>query len=531
MPRVIALEWDAREARVVVAATRGTGVALEQAFAIELAPAVAHGSESPAPTPAELGEKIARGMSERGIKRGPVLTAVPRSSVELKSLTLPPAPDEELPDLARFQGRREFHALSDDAVLDFIPLDSDPTKQRNILAAAITSESLAELKGVCLSALFPAERLVLRPAASASLLVRRLPGEAEQVRMLVDLQSEEVDLTVLVGARIVLTRTARLPKDLFASPESGRPLVSEIRRTIAAVANQLGGRRVESIALSGAGREFNELAAKIGSELQLASVVLDPFAGCELGSDAGNLRPELRGRFTPLVGMVLNELTPVEGARHDFDFLHPKRRPAPPSKKRPAMLGSIAAGVFVLAIGSWYWAESSYYDGEITRLRQESAQLTKTEQSLEKESKTAEALQGWQAGDVNWLDELAAISRDLPPAQDTLVTRMNISATATGGQILLQGAAQSRALVGKLEQNLRDDHRAVKSGGVREDLADKKYPQRFDSTLEMKREDKQYYEERLAAKKPEEKKADAKKEEAKKTAPPGKAELQAKSGG
>ena len=49
MPRVIALEWDAREARVVVAATRGTGVALEQAFAIELAPAVPHGSETAAP--------------------------------------------------------------------------------------------------------------------------------------------------------------------------------------------------------------------------------------------------------------------------------------------------------------------------------------------------------------------------------------------------------------------------------------------------------------------------------------------------
>jgi hypothetical protein len=38
MARLLALEWDAREARVAVARTRGRDVVLEHAFAVSLVP-------------------------------------------------------------------------------------------------------------------------------------------------------------------------------------------------------------------------------------------------------------------------------------------------------------------------------------------------------------------------------------------------------------------------------------------------------------------------------------------------------------
>ena len=54
---------------------------------------------------------------------------------------MPPAPDNELPDLIRFQAMREFGAMQSDWPLDFIPLDSDPEQPRSVLAAAGRSGS------------------------------------------------------------------------------------------------------------------------------------------------------------------------------------------------------------------------------------------------------------------------------------------------------------------------------------------------------------------------------------------------------
>jgi len=125
MRRLIALEWNEEEARLVVASGRKGIVRFEQAFAVPLTDAQSTGAaDSPAVLDAKtIGQKIARAASERGVGQGEVLVALGRSSIELRQLTLPPAPDEELPNLVRFQAVREFNALEDDWLLDFVLID------------------------------------------------------------------------------------------------------------------------------------------------------------------------------------------------------------------------------------------------------------------------------------------------------------------------------------------------------------------------------------------------------------------------
>src|SRR5688572_14023450 len=98
--RLLALEWDGSEARIAVATQRGRKVVVEQAFSV---PFEAKGD---LPTDdAEPGRLIAAALASRKIGRVETLVAIGRASIELKRLTLPPAPDEDLPSLVRFQAR------------------------------------------------------------------------------------------------------------------------------------------------------------------------------------------------------------------------------------------------------------------------------------------------------------------------------------------------------------------------------------------------------------------------------------------
>ena len=74
-----------------------------------------------------------------------------RDQVQMKLLSLPPAPPEELPDLVRFQAEREFTALGDDAALDFIPLAGDATTQHQVLAVALSPAGMTEVAPASLS--------------------------------------------------------------------------------------------------------------------------------------------------------------------------------------------------------------------------------------------------------------------------------------------------------------------------------------------------------------------------------------------
>jgi hypothetical protein len=110
MPRFLALEWDSHEARVAIASTRGESILIEHAFVVALP---ARG-DAGAKVESDTGQRIAAAIAERRLGRVQGLVAVGRASIELKQMSLPPAPDAELPDLVRFQALQEFNSLDDD---------------------------------------------------------------------------------------------------------------------------------------------------------------------------------------------------------------------------------------------------------------------------------------------------------------------------------------------------------------------------------------------------------------------------------
>src|SRR6478609_9007813 len=246
MSRLIALEWDAKEARVAIGRVRGGGgVAVEQAFAVPL-PQREEGSTAEP----DVGGVLGKALAEHGAARADAMVAVGRANIELRFLATPPVPEGELSDIVRFQAVRQFTTLGDDWALDFVPLGPNADGGMNVLAATIAPDLLKQIQKDCTAAGVTISRLVLRPFAAASLI----KGSAEdgKCRMIVDLLREEADLTVLIGSQVIFPRTVRLPS--VEGEVLARALLAEGRRTMIAAQNQLGGRRVDEVVIFGDGQ-------------------------------------------------------------------------------------------------------------------------------------------------------------------------------------------------------------------------------------------------------------------------------------
>ncbi len=496
--RLLALEWSETEARLAVASRRGDEVVIEHAFTVALRADAGAEAEISDPTrqaehdeklgargvatdgAVEAGRRIAAALKARGIRKIDTLVAIGRASIELRQLTLPPAPDEELPEMVRFQALREFNALQEGWPLDFIPIDEDPSQPRNVLAAAVAPELVEQLQRTCQAAGLRLRRLILRPCGAASLFCRRQAEGLPKARLLVDLLADEADLTVIIDRKVIFLRTARLPGEPLSDAESGQALLGEIRRTMAAVHNQLGGRRVESIALCGRGPEHTALSERLAERLGVPVELFDPFAGWTLDGDLAQNLPEHPARFAPLLGMLIDELQHVP---HAVDFLHPRRKPEPPSRIKHYVLAGVGLAAAVLAMVIYGFLEYNRLSDEAVSLAAKVKEWEGRAAEAAKLQKTAAEIQTWLGGDQVWLDELLWLSQRLPPAQEVMLTQIQASSTPRGGEMKIEGLARSVESIKAMQERLRDNEHRLVGKEAGEGGSQKEYPLRFSSSI------------------------------------------------
>lgn len=474
MPQYLAIEWDPKEARVAVARTRGASVTIEHAFSVELG-----GTEAAA---ANVGRAVAAELRARNVGRLEALVAVGRANIELRQMSLPPAPPEELPELVRFQALRQFTTIGGDWPLDFAPLDSEGSESLSVLAAAISPEQVTQIKATCAAAELTPKRLVLRPFAAASLLRRHDRDVAQPCRLMVDLLTDEADLTVLDGKHVLLMRTVRLASSDEVAVLA-KSLLGEIRRTIAASTNQLHGRRVEKIILCGEGRDQATIKLLVEQELSLQVEVFSPFDDLTLATELQKNRPQHSGRFAPLLGMLVDEAC---GAAHAIDFLHPRKKPEVVNTRRRNLLIGATLGAMALAAVLLVMIQLESLDSEMTRLRSKNGGMKSKVAVAVKQKQATAAVQEFVDSDINWLNELQNLSRQLPPPEDILITQLSAGTRVPrGGEIAIEGYTREPALITEIQQRLRVDNRKVISKGGQDDIRREKdkYRWRFDETV------------------------------------------------
>ena len=299
--------------------------------------------------------------------------------------------------------------------------------------------------------------------------------------------TDEADLTVLIGGQVVFLRTTRLGGDPLFEAEHARLLITEIRRTMAAAQNQLGGQKVGSIVVCGGGEDYAALAHAIEEDLGATAECFDPFEDLNVRRRLQRNLPDHPGRFTPLLGMVLDEL---EQKPHAIDLLNPRQLAKPPSRYKKFVPWAVAAVVLIVALFTYRQVQRSWLTSQINDLEAETEMLDEALVHGTKARKTLDKLEAWSATDVVWLDELRELSEEFPPAKQAMLTRLVLISSAPAGKMTLEGVTETAGALTPLTDELRDKKHRVKT--FSESAADSGgyYGWKFKSSVGIQREER-----------------------------------------
>jgi hypothetical protein len=468
MAKLLAIEWDAREARYVLASGRGAKLTIEEAAALEMPSDVEGAAARRA-----VGDLLREALAGKAA-RATTIVGVDRSQIELVTLSVPPASDAELPEIVWNEAMRTTSAIGEDFVLDFVPHADAAGAVQQVTAAGMSRARLEQLQAVLSGAGASAKSVTVRPYATAALVLASL-AEQVQPSLVINVLADEVDLIVLSGGQTVFWRTLR-QTDVSRDASAARRLLAEIQRTRVVAQSHTGGKPIEAAYLCGGLDEHPALVDVLRGELPLELTLVDPFQG--LGGQAA---PEHPGRYSALVGMLASE---AAGRRQAIDFLHPRQRPAPPDRRRTFVLAGAAASVVLLFGGYQVWSKFAAADTEIETLEAQLDELDDQFKRAGQRQKVIAAIDDWSTADVNWLDELRDLSLRFPSGRDAVVERLALSqGRGEGATIDMVGIVRDPVVVSHFENQLRDEHHQISSRHMQQRLEENDYTWHFESSI------------------------------------------------
>ena len=434
MPNLVAIEYTDGRLLVACAKTSGRRFQINHLFEID-AP------ENPSAI--EVGEELKQQLQQRGVTRADLIGVVHRRSSEMREVSVPPAPANELPDLVRFQARNVFASLNDSWLFDFVPCEIEGNKQR-VLAMAIGPDiktkfdELAEASGLTL------KRILYRPYSIVELFDKQLDNDTNKVIVLpVD---NRLDFVVAAGKRVAAARSIQ-SSGSDATPEAVvNQVVGELRRTIASTRSMLGGSGVDEVIIAGDSDSVADLQSVLKKSFELPVQVANPLGILNSSNFTADPIPDSTERFAALIGSLANE---ASGKKPVVDFLNPRR---PVVKKRDfRKVGLVAAAIGILVVGAFAmrWYLLSEQESAIAKKKEElrvAIQNNKGKRGtngqpgqpgVDEILGEVGALDKWYARKVNWLDEFVWISDKMLTPDDIRALRLHGTETRDGFRLTL----------------------------------------------------------------------------------------------
>jgi Tfp pilus assembly PilM family ATPase len=483
MPQLLVIDWDQREARYLLAAVNGESLHVSRASSKALTPQPAG---SKAQWMEEIGAWLRDELSNQRKGRMETLVALSRSGVETMSFTLPPGTPEELPELVLNQAMRESNTTSEETLLDFVPVQATNGEWR-VTAMAVSQEAEQHVRAICAEAGVVPRQLLLRPYAAVSLVTRRCASSSAGAWLIVNMLAEEADLTVVVDGQIILSRTVRLPSDP-SEAEAHQALRAEMQRTMRVAQSQTPSGEFAGVYVLGSVAEHPGLAQRAQQELNVPVQLVDPW-DAETSCDVPV--PPNPGRFAALLAMAYDR---GHGQAPAMDFLNPRRKPAPPNRRKLAIIGAVTATIVGGALAYRLWDDVSRLNAEQRRLDQRVAELNGLVKRAAKQERLVNAVRDWKRSDLVLLDEFRDLALRLPKARDMVVLRLSNSPTRNGASVFnLQGLVRDPLVVSRMERELEDPYHEVRSPRYQGLQQDEDFTWRFESTVTVVPRTKQQY--------------------------------------
>ncbi len=462
MVKKLAIDWDEHELRYVSAQCSGRSVKVIEAKIIEI------NGRSPQ-------DVLITEFSSAGLSEAETLIAIGRGKAELRELQLPPVPQEELPDMVRFQSLRSFANIGDSSVVDYLI-----TKQRDsgveVIAAAVAPQNLDSIRQCVEKASLSLKRIALRPLAAAALYLS-LQGESQSGEVaLIDLLSDSAEIVIARDGKVVFVRTVRMPSSDNAR---GKALAGELKRSLIAcgVIN-----RLQSVVLWGTSQvhavEIPMLEETSGCSVQ----IVNPFELVEV--DRKTDLPEHVGRLAPLLGLLLaDEVAPDRL----IDFLNPRKpeiKTESPYKKIVIAGVPVAAGV-LLALS--IYGQIASLDKQIAELRDSNAAMQPDIKLADESLAKTETVDAFLDGDVNWLQEIRRMAVEMPPSDQMIIRGVSagVNARTGGGVLKIEGGAVNPAIIDEFEKALRDENHQVNGTGASEQKTEDAFRWEFSESISV----------------------------------------------
>lgn len=467
MARTVVIDWQRDGLLVSLGSRRGSTVAFEQVRMLSL-------GESEKGT-VTAGQALRKAIQEMGLGKSDAVVIASREIVEIRTLSVPHVDVDELPDIIRFQAQRQMANMGETWPLDFILLPSAGLENKVALAAAISPAHLAEIESAVVAAGLQLSRVVLRPLEIArfALMADTTAMMKEGASVVVCLTDNQADLLLLNSGAVVQLRSTRLPTD---GHQIANTIVGEIKRSLVAASSQLNGVTLSSALLIApaelAGKVETAVAAAVGCNV----AVFDPLVMLPSSYEgAESLTHEAANRLAAIAGVLGS---PQPDKRTLIDFKNPKKRAPREVNYSRYLLACAAAGLLLLAAGSWWYSTVGSMNQELADLRKElTDNKVKGEVAVQQIAEFNEVKKVLD-GSPNWLDELELISLNMPSSEKVLMYNPTFLVGANGeGTVTSKVYGISSEVISDFENMLRSEERfRVNSAGLSKSNAWEQYP-------------------------------------------------------
>ncbi len=479
MANLLAIDWDSRELRAVAGRSAGGQITVTGTATAPL-----DGDDAAAVLKA-LGACI----NDLAINKSKykLLVTLGRGKAELRQLSCPPVPPNELPALVRFQALQNFSSSGDSVAVDFLPVEVSE-QSISVIASGVLPAVMTQIQEIAKAVGIELKRVVLRPVAAAALYQLSVAaGKASAADgVLVDLLADDVEIAIRRDGQLVFVRSVRMPESMAGRTAQ---VAGEIRRSLMACssADVPTQRRVVIWGLAATHQaELDQLHEMLDCDVQ----TLDPLSLVSIDRRSGSGDDAHTGRLAPLVGVLAADAA-AESRDGDsellIDFLNPRKTIEVEQDYRKWYAAAAAAGLIIVAAGYGMWSSFRAKDQQIADRQARLAELKPQVERAEQNIMRTNAVDVFLDGNVNWLEETRRLAQKIPAADQVMLNQLTgkILPQTGGGTLTVQADAVTPAVVGQMNTTLRDELHSVSGTGATEQPSAATYRWRFSQQVEV----------------------------------------------
>ena len=485
MPQWIATSWDKNQLLILAARTKKGKTFYEKAVRIlPDSPPADQPDTVPGFTPETVKAKLRHFVQQERLGKHDTVVVLGRDDVEVRSMIFPPVPNDEIPEMAKFQASKEFSEFDHSASLDFVLFDGVRKDKKHILAASLTKSKREMVEDVISGAGLDLQRIVLGPCEAAkrfaTITVQQKTGGAGKTTLLVEMGELSATLVLLYRGQPAFVRTAHFQKPVWAELDQAdkkqlekadelanwKWLTSEFKRTVVAAINDVPSDKIDEIVLCGVGDRYEKLMVLLEESMAVPVSLFNVWRFENREGEIKNHLPVFEEQFLPLIGALTPALAEKPNA---LDFRNPKCKPEKRTNRNLITAIVSACVLLIIAAGVWGFLRRMAMEEELEIVQRKQKQLLEDTKQYEQLKLQNTAINDWKAKNVNWLEQLEWLSENMPRSQDVIVPG-NLSLNApVNADPFLKFTANTRGtvIVRQLETSLRDETHIVTSPTIK----------------------------------------------------------------